>query len=65
MAKYCETTHPQKTMGLYGQLARALNALEALGESVVVDNYLHPLLSGITAEVRQDPETGQWAVVQA
>lgn len=65
MAKYVETTAPRKTMGLYAQLARTLNALQTAGESVLVDNYVQPLLSGITAEVRQDPETGQWAVVQA
>ena len=61
MAKYCETTHPQKVMGLYGQLARALNALMMAGEFPVVDEGI----LGIVAEVRQDPATGEWSVVQA
>lgn len=65
MAKYFETTMPRKTMGLYLQLAKALNALQAAGEEVIIENYARPLVSGLTAEVAQDPATGEWSVVQA
>lgn len=60
MPKYVETTHPKKIMGLYVDLKKALDALDAAGESVwlVDDGAL-----GITARV--DRTDGQWTVVQA
>lgn len=60
MAKYCETTHPQKVMGLYVNLAKALNALEDAGEAPVTDLGL--VIDGICAKVVHEDE--RWTVVQ-
>lgn len=60
MPKYCETTHPQKVMGLYVNLKKALDALEAAGESPYPDEHG---IAGITASVNDD--SGRWTIVQS
>lgn len=62
MAKYVETTHPQKVMGLYVNLAKALNALDEAGECVRVDEGG---VVGIVGNVEWDPDAQRYTVVQA
>lgn len=60
MSKHFETTHPQKVMGLYVDLKKALDALDAAGESIwLVDDAA----TGVTARVEWDGEA--YVVVQA
>lgn len=63
MSKHFETTHPQKVMGLYVNLAKALNALEGAGENIHDRFCEPPYVEGITATVHYTPE-GRWAVAQ-
>lgn len=62
MAKYVETTHPQKTMGLYANLARALNSLDEAGEYARLDEGG---VTGIIANVEWDSDQQKYVVVQA
>lgn len=64
MSKHVETTHPQKVMGLYVSLKKALDALGAAGEDVRFDSY-RTQLNGLTASVVQDDCSGDWTIVQA
>lgn len=64
--KYVETSHPQKLMGLYVGLAKALNALEQAGEDVGnMSEILDDGLSGWYGRVRWDAVTESWYVAQA
>lgn len=64
MSKHVETTHPQKLMGLYVNLAKALNALEEAGEDPRGWNAQAADVDGITASVRWQLDTGRYDVVQ-
>lgn len=64
MSKYVETTHPNKTVGAYLKVIKALEALQALGEDVSFDFY-RCQLNGITGSIVQDDVTREWSFVQA
>lgn len=64
MSKHVETTHPQKTVGAYLKVIKALNELQALGEEVGFDFY-RTQLNGITGSIAQDDYTREWSFVQA
>lgn len=64
MAKYVETGMPQKTVGAYLKVVKALNELHALGEELWV-NEPDVRIIGITGTIEQDPDTGVWSFVQA
>lgn len=63
MAKYVETGTPQKTVGAYLKVIKALNELRDLGEEVVFHPHQDSLY-GITGRIQEDPETGEWSFVQ-
>lgn len=60
MNKHVETTHPQKVMGLYVSLKKALDALDEAGEMVRLDEGA---AVGILASVEWDGTA--YTVVQA
>jgi hypothetical protein len=64
MSKYVETTHPQKTVGAYLKVVKALNELEQAGELVSLHPF-RPELRGIVGRITQDSDTGEWSFVQA
>lgn len=64
MAKYVETTHPQKTVGAYLKVVKALEELQQLGEDVGF-HYARTELNGITGSIVLDATTGKWTFVQA
>ena len=55
MAKYVTTGIPQKTVGAYLKVVKALNELEDLGEDVQALGY--GTLDGISHSIRWDGET--------
>jgi len=59
VSKYVQTGTPKKTVGAYLKVVKALNELEALGESAVLHEW-EPALVGITGRIYQDSETGKW-----
>lgn len=61
MSKHVETTHPKKIMGLYVNLAKALNALDEAGEDL--STLYEFTIQGTLASVDQTP--AGWVVVQA
>lgn len=65
-SKYVETTQSQKTVGLYLNLAKALNALEAAGEDVQLTTWAPMEITGISGiTVRRDSAGERFQVVQA
>ena len=62
MAKYVETTHPQKTVGAYLKVVKALEELQQLGEDVHFD-WHRTQLNGITGSIVWDD--GRWTFDQA
>lgn len=60
MSKHVETTHPQKIMGLYVNLKKALDALDAAGEMI---SLYEGEAIGILATVSPH-YNGEWTVVQ-
>lgn len=65
MSKHVETTHPQKIMGLYVNLKKALDALDAAGEDVRGYDGLGVVVRGITASVEWTSREQGFTVVQA
>lgn len=64
MSKHVETTHPQKTVGAYLKVIKALNELNALGEDIGFHFY-RTELTGTTGSIVQDDCTREWTFVQA
>lgn len=64
MSKYVETGVPQKTVGAYLKVVKALNELHDLGENTGFHAW-DPLIVGITGSIAQDAATGEWRFVQA
>ena len=64
MLKYVETSHPQKTVGAYLKVVKALEELQQLGEEVGFDFY-RTQLNGITGSIVLDANTGKWTFAQA
>lgn len=66
----CNTAPKEKVVtnkiaGLYVQLAKALNALEAAGEDLEVEDGAILSVSGSTGEVQRVSTDGRWLVVQS
>lgn len=64
MPKYVETTHPKKIMGLYLNLAKALNALDEAGEDPRGADMSAVFAEGISGRIEWSREHG-YTVVQA
>lgn len=64
MKKYVETSHPQKTVGAYLKVVKALNELQALGEEARLHPW-SPAITGLTGGIVQDLDTGEWRFVEA
>lgn len=64
MPKYMETTHPQKIMGLYVSLTKALNALDEAGEDPRGADMAAVWAEGVSARIEWSRENG-YTVVQA
>lgn len=66
MSKHVETTHPKKIMGLYVNLAKALNALEDAGEDLQLTTWAPLEITGISGvTVQWDSVAERFTVVQA
>lgn len=63
MAKYVTVGLPQKTVGAYLKVAKALNELQALGEDVSFHEW-DPEIVGITGAITQNP-AGEFLFVSA
>lgn len=63
MPKYVEVGMPQKTVGAYLKVVKALNELHALGENTGFHAW-DPIIVGISGAIAQDAETGEWRFVQ-
>lgn len=59
MPKYVETGMPQKTVGAYLKVVKALNELEALGEDPDF-HHSDPAIWGLSAVITKDD--GVWHV---
>lgn len=59
MAKYVQTGTPQKTVGAYLKVVKALEELQQLGEDIGFHHY-RTELTGLTGSIILDASTGQW-----
>ena len=64
MSKHVEVGTPQKTVGAYLKVIKALNELEGMGEMLVLHPFW-PQLNGIVGKIVKDEDTGEWSFVQA
>ena len=67
MSKYVATGIPQKTIGAYLKVVKALNELHSLGEETgfyYVNDCQDLAVSGLIGGIVQNPETGEWTFVQ-
>lgn len=64
MAKYVTTGIPQKTVGAYLKVIKALNELQDLGEETSFHPW-DPVITGLTGGIVQDEQTGEWSFVKA
>lgn len=63
MEKHVTPSHPQKTVGAYLRVVKALQALDDMGENTCVD-WLQPSIVGLIGAIEQNSD-GVWTFVQA
>lgn len=64
MSKHVTVGTPQKTVGAYLKVIKALNELQSMGEEVGFHFY-RTELTGITGNIVRDDITGEWSFVSA
>jgi hypothetical protein len=64
MAKYVKVGTPQKTVGAYIKVVKALNELNALGEDIGFHHY-RTELTGTLGSLVQDDCTREWTFESA